>query len=364
MRDAFTPPRNPEGPERLEAPPDELADSPAATASDFDRIEKKALADSRGVPFREFKAALKPRYGRVWLALLSGHAALAALLAGAAGAQAALPRLFWPAAAAIGALLIGYALAYVQLFFHEAAHYNLAPGRRRNDMLANLFIGSFITGIFGQSVAQYRVVHFDHHRHLGTTRDPERSYFEALTPRFIAESLTGIRVLRVIATYRRSAGTGSASGGAPGRGLLNIHFFSSLALHGAVIGGALLLRQWVAAFAWAAGLGLVYPFFNGVRQVLEHRSESARPDVNYAEVDHGAVNRLFGGGPLASTLGGAGFNRHLLHHWEPQISCTRFRELERYLLDTAAADALRSHQTTYWATFRALLNANEPAGGR
>jgi len=104
--------------------PGEIEASATTTASDFDRIEKRTLADRHGVPFREFKVALKPRFVKVWLDLLPGHAALAVILAGAVWAQAALPRAAVVAAAALGALLIGYTLAYIELFFHEAAHYN------------------------------------------------------------------------------------------------------------------------------------------------------------------------------------------------------------------------------------------------
>jgi len=35
-----------------------------------------------------------------------------------------------------------------------------------------------------------------------------------------------------------------------------------------------------------------------------------------------APDRLFGDDFFSCTFGGAGFNRHLLHHWEPQISYT------------------------------------------
>lgn len=78
--------------------------------------------------------------------------------------------------------------------------------------------------------------------------------------------------------------------------------------------------------------------------------------IDYSTQPHGAVNRLFGDGPLASTLGGAGFNRHLLHHWEPQISYTRLRELEVYLLRTDAAEGVRMRQSTYLETFWALVS--------
>ena len=49
-----------------------------------------------------------------------------------------------------------------------------------------------------------------------------------------------------------------------------------------------------AAAAWLGGLLLFFPFFVSLRQVLEHRSEEADSDVDYRDVDHGAVNRLFG----------------------------------------------------------------------
>lgn len=336
--------------------PGELEESATTTASDFDRIEKRTLVDRGGIPFREFKTTLKPRFLAVWLNLLPGHLMLAVILAGAVWAQSELPVAAAAGVAALGALLIGYVIAYIELFFHEAAHYNIARTRPLNDFLANLFLGSLI----GQDIAQYRAIHFDHHRFLGTTRDTERSYFDPLTPGFILQSLTGIRVLKVVLVRQRAAKVAPASPAVqPKRSMFNRHLLCGLLLHAAILGALLGFRQWTAAAAWAAGVALVFPFFGAVRQVLEHRSENARPEVDYAAVDQGATNRIFGDGPLASTLGGAGFNRHLLHHWEPQISYTRFRELERYLLDTAAADALRGHRTTYWATFRALLKSNE-----
>ena len=96
---------------------------------------------------------------------------------------------------------------------------------------------------------------------------------------------------------------------------------------------------------------MFFPFFGALRQLLEHRDEYADPTVDYAVIEHGAIHRLFGDGLIANTLGGVGFNRHLLHHWEPQVSYTRLRELECYLIDTESAVYLREHQTTYWQTF-------------
>ena len=42
----------------------------------------------------------------------------------------------WPLEVALGAAAIGYAIAYLQLFIHEAAHFNLHPNRRTSDRLA------------------------------------------------------------------------------------------------------------------------------------------------------------------------------------------------------------------------------------
>src|SRR5262249_47188483 len=108
------------------------------------------------------------------------------------------------------------------------------------------------------------------------------------------------------------------------------------------------------AVAWAAGLLSVYPFFNALRQLLEHRDELADDSVNYAEVAHGRINRLFGDSLLAQAVGGAGFNRHLLHHWEPQVSYTRLADVEAFVLKTDYAELFRSRQTTYPRAFREL----------
>ena len=83
---------------------------------------------------------------------------------------------------------------------HEGAHYNLHPNRKINDLLTNLFA----SGIVGVDVERYRPIHFDHHRYLGSPADTEISYFDPLDIRYIVETLTGIKVLRVIGRRSRS----------------------------------------------------------------------------------------------------------------------------------------------------------------
>lgn len=305
------------------------------------------LVDAAGVSFRELRATLTPNYRLAWFQIGCGHLALWASLI--AAAQAVTPGM-QVLAAVLGALGVGYAMAYIQLFFHEAAHYLLAKERSKNDLLANLALGLWI----GQDIRKYRPIHFAHHRDIGTSEDTERTYFEALTPSFIFESLTGIRVVKVLLLRRRALEQGAASSSntkpaAPGS---RWPLLAGLAVHGCL--GLYLL--WSGAYgalvAWVAGIGTVYPFLTSLRQLLEHRAvaQAGSAPVPYAE-----SHRMFGDGPFASTFGGAGFNRHLLHHMEPQISCTRLAEVERFLMRTSKATWLDEHRTSYRAAFLALL---------
>ena len=311
-------------------------------------LRRNALVDSAGVAFRDFRRTLTPRYGLVWVHIAMGYLALA--LTGAAvvlTADLAPPWL----RVGVAALLIGFWQAFIQLFFHEAAHYNIAPDRRRNDRLANLFVGA----LHGLEIDSYRAVHFEHHRKLGTTMDSEPTYFDPLNMRFFARALLGIKAIEVL-TNREALRPHLPGMESVSRARVWRQRLLAAAIHGTVIGGALLTRQWALALAWAIGTVNVLPLFVALRALLEHRSEGADPHADYSTQAHGEVHRLFGDGPVASTLGGAGFNRHLLHHWEPQISYTRLPELERYLDDTAAAEQLDRRRGTYWQTFWALIS--------
>jgi fatty acid desaturase len=292
------------------------------------------------VPYRDFRGSLTPRYGVVWLQLLAGHMALAVATVGIAAACGRWPSMV-PFIVITGAWIYGYAQAYIVLFLHEAAHYNIARDRALNDRLANIFIGVLV----GQNITEYRSTHFDHHRYLGTPTDTEHAYFDPLNVTFLAESLTGIKTLKMLALRNRMA-----------HRTLESQLVVAALVHGTIMAAAVLLGYWPVALAWTIGIVIVFPFLAAIRQLLEHRSEDASPDVDYALVPHGAVNRMFGSGLLASTFGGAGFNRHLLHHWEPQISYTRLRDLEQFLLDTPAAHLVDRRRTSYAGTFLLLFN--------
>jgi len=317
--------------------------APSAGDESLAFLKRNALVDDDGLSFREFRRRLTPRYGIVWSHVALGYIALVVI--GAAIVVTAPVAPAW-LRVVVGALLFGFVQAFIQLFLHEAAHYNFAPGRENNDRMANLFVGA----IHGLEIGAYRVVHFEHHRRLGTTMDSERSYFDPLNTRFLAEALLGVKGLRVLS--RRSAIVAQSTN--DGRAALRQKIAAAV-IHLVIVVIAVAAQQYTLALAWIFGTLSVMPLFVSLRQLLEHRSEGADPHVDYTTVQHGSVNRLFGDGPIASTLGGAGFNRHLLHHWEPQISYTRLREVERYLMRTSAAAAMKDRQSTYFETFWALV---------
>lgn len=319
----------------------------------LDSLDKNIIISSKGVSYRDFKAAMKPRYKVVWAQLLAGHLALAAIAVTLIFAEQKLS-VFWlvPLAAA-AAIAIGYIIAYIILFFHEAAHFNLARERGRNDLFANLSIGCFL----GQNIKDYRIVHFDHHRYLGQPNDTEHTYFDPLNTRFIVELLLGIKPLKIMLKREKVlAANAETREKAVSKSFFNKYLLGGIAFHLAILCAGLLAGSWSFVGAWIAGVALFFPFFSGLRQLLEHRDENADASVDYTKMPHGAATRIFGDNIFAATFGGAGFNNHLLHHWDPQVSCTRLRELKEFLIDTEAGEIIKESETGYLKTFARLYN--------
>jgi fatty acid desaturase len=250
---------------------------------------------------------------------------------------------------------VGYWMAYIQLFFHEAAHFGLAPKRALNDFLANLAIGAWI----GQNVKVYRKVHFTHHRSLGTAEDTEQSYFERLTLRFIVESLTGVRIVRILllrqSALREHDRNRSNSVHPKARISDRWPLFAGFFAHVVLLALWASHRHWVALAAWCIGVGSVYPFLTSLRQLLEHRPISV---ADSTVLQYEAAHRLFGDGLLSSTFGAAGFNRHLLHHMEPQISYTRLPELEGFVKGSPLASWLEGHRASYSGILSNLIRSD------
>lgn len=310
--------------------------------------QRGALVNAQGVSYNDFAQTLKPKFPQVYRDIALGYVSLALTLIIAQSLSGAGWGFIIPVI--LGAGFIGYWMAYLNLFMHEAAHFNIAPSRKYNDLLANILICWFI----GTSIQEYRMLHFQHHKHLGTTADTEHSYFDHPGPIYMLKTLTGIRALEVLMNRKQFSDAQKQKKSK--ERLFWLGF--GVGIHFLLLAILLLSGSFTAIAAWVFGITLFFPFFGALRQVLEHRSEEADKNINYKEHDHGALTRIFGNDFFSRTFGGAGFNKHLLHHWQPQISYTNFPELEAYLMDTSMRDVLQQRQSTYWGVFRALISPN------
>ncbi|MEH2508997.1 fatty acid desaturase [Nitrobacteraceae bacterium AZCC 1564] len=317
--------------------------------SDYSKSFQKLrplILNRTGVRYVDFIKTLKPRYSRLFLDIGFGYAALitTCVLVVAFTPAGIIPGLM---AATLGALSIGFWIAYLQLFIHEGAHFNFNANRGRSDLLCNLLIAWMI----GTSVQKYRIVHFQHHRALGSVDDSEITYFFPLNLLFIVKGLLGIRVLEVLASRNKLQAKKEAVRDDSGKyvGL------AGLAAHVVILAVTYVFGSIWLTLAWVAGVGAIFPFFGALRQLLEHRDERAAAGTNYFEKDHGAYTRIFGNDVFSSIFGGAGFNRHLLHHWEPSLSYTNLAELEAYLLDTDIARLIDMRRSSYFKTFASLF---------
>lgn len=300
---------------------------------DLHRLRARIDAETAG-DYSSFRNGLSPNYVRVRHDIAAGYAALVASVAivGVAGIVAV----------PFGAVAIGFFVAYLQLFIHEAAHFGLAPDRSANDRLADRLICWQV----GTDIASYRATHWEHHRSLGDKGDTEVSYRNRLTLGFTAAMLTGVHAMRVFLSRKQTPEKRQTR---PVRKLRPLLVGGGA--HLLIILGLVIIGWWPAALSWIAGMGIFFPFFATMRQLLEHRPAAG-------EGDGTAVTRLFADDLFSRLFGGAGFNRHMLHHLEPQVSYTRLAELERFLMGTSAQAELDGRRSTYWRAFKTLVQSD------
>lgn len=318
------------------------------TTADIYSQNKEQLLDAGGVSYTSFRSGLEPRFAIVWRDIALAWLIVIALQATLIVAQIeSLPLV--AIAVLLVALLTGFFIANLMLFLHEATHFNIHPDKKWNDRLCNLLL----SGVIGIDVADYRVVHWQHHRELGTPADSERSYFDAITLRYILESLLLIRVFKVALQRRAVTSRQAPSAAGPSRGVPVAML--GLAANAAYVTLLAVLGEYAAALAWVLAVIVFYPAFGAIRQVLEHRSLDARADVDYSRIAHGVTNRMFHRGPFSFFFGGAGFNRHLLHHFDPSVSYTRLADVERFLMRSDYAAVVADSYTSYGRVFRQLF---------
>jgi len=306
------------------------------------------LVDSKGRRYSHLVRALRPNYARVYRDIALGYGML--IISGLLTVWLSLVGSPPVLTVVAGALLIGYWIAYLQLFIHEGAHFNLAPRRTTNERVCDGLIG----WIIGTSVKRYRLVHFQHHRALGTVDDSEISYFLPLNLVFQFNAAFGVRALRVFLARARYVAEADQKNSAAKH--MDRLLFAGVAAHTLIVALLLLAGGIPSALAWIVGVVMVFPSLGGLRQLLEHRDIDADPAIDYSRTNHGAFTRMFGNDPISATFGGAGFTRHLLHHWEPQVSYTNLPELESILMETELAPIIEARRSSYAATFLQLFS--------
>ena len=305
---------------------------------DWPKLMSQVNAETQG-GYSQFRRSLTPHYPTVWKDIALGYVALACVLGMTGLVSGVISGLI---AAVVGAISLGFIIAYLQLFIHEAAHWGLAKNRGRSDKIADILIAWHV----GTSIAAYRKVHFEHHRHLGREADEETSYRFPLSWKLMFEMVTGIHAVRILLMRNKKPKTNSQpSSKAP--------LLRGVAVHSLLLLSMLAFGAWPAALAWCGGMAIFFPVFATLRPLLEHRP--AKSDSKILVSDRASVTRVFDDGLFARVFGAAGFNRHLLHHWEPSISYTRLAELDRYLSATSIGSIVDERRTTYRQAFLNIL---------
>lgn len=310
-----------------------------------------ALVSNEGIAFKEFRKTLVINQSAVIYNMALPWLFIAVILL----LFFALKESFWWSVFIIppSTLWIAFWLQSYTSHFHEAAHFNIHPNKKMNDLLSDIFLTPFI----GLRVKDYRISHWKHHRFLGLQLDTEISYHKPVTLGQATEGLTGIYLIKTVWRYFqnfRNASLGNAKAKRATSSFIWPLGFMFLIQAMATIA----LYYWVslyAAITWIVSFILVGPFIAKIRQTLEHRSLTAKKDTDFSQVEHGPVNRVFGTDIISRNFGGAGFNRHLLHHFDPSVSYTCFDKLENFLMTTPAKDLIEANRTTYLKTFLALV---------
>ena len=316
--------------------------------NNLEGISFDEVINNSGTSYADFRNSLQPQFSKVTYDIVKGYFFLL-LTAGVIFYLSSQFYSFYGIIIPVSSILIGYIAAYLALFIHEAGHFNIHPDKKINDRLATIFLCL----PFGLSIKSYRKIHWQHHLYLGSPQDTEVSYFHALTKLFLLETLTGIHLLR---TIRRKEGNEVLTKEQVKQSRLML--VTGISFHLIIVFFAFITTNWPFAIAWLLGFGIFFPFFATIRQLLEHRDESANHTTDFNKQPHGKISRLFIHSIVSSSFGSAGFTRHMIHHWDPQISYTRLKDIEAFLLNCEkTAPIITASKTTYTTTLKKLLAA-------
>jgi fatty acid desaturase len=312
------------------------------------------LKSKQGVTWLQFRETLTPKYHIVWRDVAICYFLIILGIALSIYIETKFSLYITIPVTIISGLWIGYWFHSLSLFLHEAVHYLIHKDKKMNDLLTDLIICPFIF----INTEGYRRIHWQHHTNLGTTKDTEKSYFNALSPRFILESLTGIHAVRTLLVYFSPDNHTDHKEKTLSEKIKGFDFKKALRLivsQSIVLLILVLFGKYFTAIAWIIGIVIFWPFLGSLRQILRHRGEYTSVKVDYYKTDQGAFLRMFGDDLFSKSFGAAGFNKHMLHHWDPHVSYTRLDDMEKFMLSTELGPIIDSGRTSYKNVFFKLL---------
>ena len=231
------------------------------------------------------------------------------------------------------------------LLVHEGAHFHLAKNRSINDLLSNMFAGIFVA----TDTKTYRLIHNKHHQELGTNLDPENSYSEEFDFTWVWSALLGIRVLKTLSKRQKIENS-------PKQLFMLI---LSLIFHSTMI-VVLSTIAFTVALVWILGYFIFMPFFGSLRNVLEHKYEMKFIEdstiVKMVGSDLNHTTRMFTKSIFSKLFGVVGFDRHLIHHWDPSIPAINLKYVHSFFLTTELEPMLKALPTTYSRAFLRLIS--------
>jgi len=118
----------------------EIMDMHQDYSNGYSPLRERLMSETMG-EYRTFLQSLTADYKKVWRDIALGYFILIICLYVISLSTS----LIWILLTIpFGALVIGYWVAYLQLFLHEGAHYNLAANRKINDAICDYLDGRHI----------------------------------------------------------------------------------------------------------------------------------------------------------------------------------------------------------------------------
>ena len=281
-----------------------------------------------------------------------------------------------PAVYVAAGLLVGNRQYALLLLVHECAHYLF---RRRNtegralpwatnDLIGNVFCAWPV----GISVQRYRDLHFQHHKHLGTERDPDHEYYcervtRARLVRLVCNGLLGVRALVTVALYylpgrasavpapTTKAVEGAKAGSARGRGVMVGLVGTQLVIMGAFVASG---HWWAYGLLWLLPILTIVPTLNHLRTTAEHAPDLVPAGATPLPITRSNLANLF----ERELLGPVQFFYHHEHHLYPSVPFYNLAALNRVLIETNYYQRRQgSLKGSYFATLGELSRAADQA---